>query len=409
MKKTLLLLFSLTVIAAVSLLLFWAATYSKAELVQTAEVTLSSLHSSINTNGKIEAERTFELHAPFTGVCRNVGVHAGDSLKAGQPILTVENPSLESDLAAARAEFDTAAADLQNIRRGPSKEEMNQAEAEISRLQKELEGATKSLETSEWLLKRDAVSRYEVEQGHRAVDRLRESLAAATTHRDDIKARFTEADLKRANSRVEAARSRMELLEGDISRAVVRAPSNGTLYHFDIKDGAYVTAAESLGTFADLSRMRVRAFVDEPELGLITKGSDVTIRWDAHSGEEWKGKVQFIPSEVVTHGTRSVAEVFCSIESARGSLIPNVNVDVEIVTAEGRKVAALPRGAVFLEGKDHYVWTISHDLATRRSVEVGRGTSSLVEIIGGIAVGEHVIVPGDTPIAEGMKVRVSGK
>lgn len=370
---------------------------------------MSSLHSSISTNGKIEAGTIYELHAPFAGVCRGIRAHAGDHLKAGEPILTIEDPSLQSDLASARAELEAARVDLQTVRRGPSKEELNQAEAEISRLQQELEGAMKILETNEWLLKRDAISRFEVEQSRRAVDRLRESLAAATTHRNDLKARYTDSDLKRADSRVEAAKSKVELLEGNIARSVVRAPFNGTLYHFEIKDGAYVNAGESLGLFADLSRLRARAFVDEPELGQITSGAGVTIHWDAHSDETWQGKVQFIPSEVVTRGTRSVAEVLCSIESPRGSLIPNVNVDIEIVTAEGRKVPTLPRSAVFLEGKDHYVWMIHNDQAVRRSVEVGRGTSSLVEVTGGIAIGDRVILPGEIPIAEGMKVRVSGK
>jgi multidrug resistance efflux pump len=409
MKKTLLLLLVLVVIASVALMLFWAATYSNAQLVQTAEVQLSSLHSSINTNGKIEADRMFELHAPFAGVCRGVRARAGDNLKAGEAILTIADPALRSDLASARAELEAATWDLQNIRRGPSREELNQAEAEISRLQNELESARKTLETNEWLLTRNAVSRFEVEQGRRGVDRLQEALAAAKTHRDDIKARYTEADLKRANSRVEAAKSKSQLLEGNIARSIVRAPVSGTLYHFEIKEGAYATAGESLGMFADLSRMRARALVDEPELGQITLGSSVIVRWDAHSDEVWRGKVAFIPSEVITRGTRSVAEVLCDIESPRGSLIPNVNADIEIVTAEGRKVATLPRGAVFLEGKDHYVWTISHDKATRHSIDVGRSTSSLVEVTGGIGVGDRVIVPGDTPIAEGMKVRVSPK
>jgi HlyD family secretion protein len=409
MKQTVLLLLALVVIAGVALLLFWAATYNKAELVQTAEVQLSSLHSSISTNGKIEADRVFELHAPFAGVCRDIRVHAGDHLKAGDSILMIDDPAQRSDLASARAELEAAKSDLQAIRRGPAKEELNQAEAEISRLQQELDGARKILETNEWLLKRDAISRYDVEQNRRGVDRLTESLEVATTHRNDIKARYTDADRKRANSRVEAAKSKIELLEGNIARSVVRAPANGTLYHFEMKEGAYVSAGEALGLFADLSRLRARAFVDEPELGQITNGAEATIRWDAHSDETWKGKVLFLPSEVVTRGTRSVAEVLCSIESPRGSLIPNVNVDIEIVTAEGRRVPTLPRAAVFLEGKEHYVWIIHNEQAARRSVDVGRGTSSLVEVTGGIAIGDHVIVPGDTPIVEGMKVRVSGK
>ena len=139
MKKTLTFLLASIVIAAIALLLFWAATYNRAELVRTVEVQLSSLHSSISTNGKVEADTVFDLHAPFAGVCRAIHAHAGDRLKAGEPILMIEDPAQQSELAAARAELEAARSELQSIHRGPSKEELNQNEAtpcSVERLEK---------------------------------------------------------------------------------------------------------------------------------------------------------------------------------------------------------------------------------------------------------------------------------
>jgi multidrug efflux pump subunit AcrA (membrane-fusion protein) len=409
MKKTVYSIISIAICAVLAAIFLWASSYRKALPVKTAEVTLSSLSNSISTNGKIEAEKIHEIHAPFAGVCRNILAKAGDRLSQGQPILMLDDNSIRSELAAARAELAAARSDFQNIHRGPTKEEVDQADAEIARLQLEGEGVQKNLETNEWLLKRDAVSRLEVEQNRREEARLAQALGAARTRRDNLLSRYTASDKKRASARVEAAEARIQVLEANIARSVIRAPVAGTLYRFEAKDGAYLNPGDLIGLFADLTRLRVRAFVDEPELGETAVGAEMAAHWDAYPDETWKGKVLFIPSEVVTRGTRSVAEVLCGIESPPHGLVPNVNVDVEITTAAGRRVPAIPRTALFAEGKSRYVWLMQGDQSLRRPVEVGQSNALLVEVRGGISVGQRVIIPGEASLAEGMKVREADK
>ncbi len=409
MKRTVLLILVVLFVGAVAAIFFWAASYRKALPVQTVKVQLSSLQSSVSTNGKIEAEKVYEIHAPFAGVIRNIRARLGQQLRANQPILSVADSSLDSDLQAAQAELAAAKLDLQNIQRGPTKEELNQADAEVARLKLEVDGARKTLETNEWLLEREAVARFEVDQSRRALGVLQQALAAAETHRNDLNSRYTPADLKRANARVEAAEAKLQLLEGNRLRSEVCAPADGTLYHFEVKEGAYVNAGDLLGLFADLKHLRARAFVDEPDLGQVPAGAEALIRWDAHPGESWKGKVQFVPSEVVTRGARSVAEVLCSIDSPTDSLIPNVNVDIEIFSPVARRVLAIPRAALVVEGKDHFVWEVRDSDAVRRPVEIGRSTPTEVEVTRGVSVGDEVILAGEAPITEGTKVRVVDK
>jgi HlyD family secretion protein len=186
---------------------------------------------------------------------------------------------------------------------------------------------------------------------------------------------------------------------------VLRAPANGTLYHFDVKDGAYLNKGDLVGLLADLTQLRVRAFVDEPELGRVSEGSEVTARWDARPGESWKGAVTRLPAQVVARGSRSVGEVLCSLSGPQQVLIPNINVDVEIETAQGPKITALPRECVIPEGNEYFVWMLIDGRAAKRKVQVGRSTATIIEVTGGVTVGDRVIVPGDFPISEGMKLR----
>ena len=407
MKKPVLLGFLILIASVVSLGVFWSIDSGKAQVVTVTEVKLSDVHTHINTNGKVEAEKVFELHPPLSGRCTRIYVREGAQLKSGDPVLALDDSALRSELASARAELATAETELRNVERGPTAEELNQAEAEIARYRMEADAARKTLEANERLLQKGAVSRFEVEESRRGLARAEQSLQSAITRRDDIRRRYDTVDRQRAVARVEAAKSRIAFLESSIERSILRAPASGTLYQFDVRDGAYLEAGALVGLLADLTRLRVRAFVDEPEMGRVALGNTVIVHWDARAQESWKGVVAHIPAQVVARGTRSVAEVLCSISSPQQTLIPNINVDAEIETAQGPKVPTLPRECVFPEGKDYFVWLFQNGQARKRKVVTGRATSTFMEVTGGLSVGDRVIIPGDFSLTEGMRVRVA--
>ncbi len=406
MKKILILGLSLIAIAVIGAAVYWSSSLSTLT-VRLTEVSASSLQASIDTNGKIEAEREFEVRAPLAGICRKILVKEGDKLNAGQLILSIDDAALRAEAAGAQAELEAAEADLRNVRRGAAPEEANQAESEVVRYRLELDDARKSLETNEWLLKRDAIARAEVDQSRREVARVQQLLDAVTTRRDDIKNRFGEADRRRAEARVEAARSKGSYLRSSIARSMVRAPAEGTLYQFAIKDGAFVNTGDLLAQLADLSSLRVRAYVDEPELGRVTPDSEVVVQWDGRPRESWRATILRIPSQVVPRGTRSVGEVLCSLRDPSGALLPNLNVDVEIRAPDGVLVPALPRDAVLSDAKGHYAWVVQDGRAARIGLETGRSTSRLIEIVRGLKAGDPVVVPGDAAIKEGARLRIA--
>lgn len=406
MKKALiLLLVLLPTLVVVAALLWTTGVFTKSLPVELVEVQLAPLNRSVDTNGKVEANRAVELHAPMAGICHKTDVREGSQLKAGQEILRIEDAALPSQMAAARAELDAARLDLRDVQRGPAPEDLNQAEADAAKARLGAENARKIAETNEWLLQRAAISRSEVEQSRHALNEAEETLKAAQTRLADLKKKYGDLDRRRAQSRVEAAEARVRYLNESMQRLIVRAPSTGTLYQLNVKDGAYLNTGDLIGLFADLSRLRLRAYVDEPDIGKVAQGEKVLIRWDAHPQEVWQGAVTQLPAQVVALGTRSVAEVLCSIDNPKSDLMPNINVDVEIQGNEGPQVKSLPRGIVFPEGTKEFVWVVEGGKAVKHYIETGRSTSSRIEITAGLSLGDRVIDPGDTLISDGLKVR----
>ena len=398
-------------IATVALLVFANLIFSvgcstSVPTVQWIEFESHALAGSIDTNGKVEVEQVFEIRSRNSGTCQRIRVREGDLVAKGDPLLRIEDRVLQSELAAARAEFVSAEVDLRNVSRSAPPEELNQAESEVARYRLEVGQATKILETNQWLLERDAISRHEVERSQSSLARLKQSLDAAVSRSSDLRRRFEPIDQDRASLRVQAAKARIEYLERRVRDSVVRAPADGIVYEFDLKDGTYLQKGDLIARVGDVARLQVRAYVDEPDLGRVKQGSAIRVQWDAYPDDDWKGRVEKIPARVVALGTRSVGELICSIESPKQKLIPNINVDVAILPESEDTVASLPREVVFLDGDTPFVWLLNDGRAKKRPVTTGRSTADRIEVTGGITLGDRVIVPGGVVIADDMPVQI---
>jgi HlyD family secretion protein len=199
----------------------------------------------------------------------------------------------------------------------------------------------------------------------------------------------------------------MRAVQEKLNSARVLAPLGGTVYSLTARQGTYVQTGEVLAELADLTRIRARAFVDEPELGLLKEGQTVEITWDGLAGRTWSGRVEQLPKIVVARGSRNVGEVLCSVMDANSELLPNTNVDVRIRTAERDNTLTLPRGAIRSDGNRQYVFVIQEGRLARRDVSLGISNSSHYEILDGITETDVIALPGASDLQEGMPVTAS--
>jgi HlyD family secretion protein len=156
-----------------------------------------------------------------------------------------------------------------------------------------------------------------------------------------------------------------------------------------------------------LDRVRVRVYVDEPELGRVAVGLPVTIRWQALAGREWKGTVERKPTSIQALGSRQVGEVLCTIENPGGELLPGTNVDAEIRTAVVDNALVIPRESLRHDAAGDYVFTLNGDVVERRNVKTGASSVTLVEIVSGLKEGDPVMLPSDTSVKPGDRVTPS--
>src|SRR5207302_9847683 len=114
---------------------------------------------------------------------------------------------------------------------------------------------------------------------------------------------------------VQQAQSEVAALEVKVRDGHIVAPADGTLYSLPVRQGDFVKAGDLLAELADLHKVRVRAFVDEPEIGALRPNEPVRITWDAMPDRTWQGLTENVPRQVVPRGSRSVGELLCSVNN----------------------------------------------------------------------------------------------
>jgi HlyD family secretion protein len=153
--------------------------------------------------------------------------------------------------------------------------------------------------------------------------------------------------------------------------------------------------------------VRLRAFVDESDLGGLKLDQPVKITWDAIPDREWTGRTEQIPRQVLSRGSRSIGEVLCSVDNQKLELLPNVNVDVRILVQEKDNALAVPRATVRTEQGKHYVLVLDGDRLRRREVQLGMSNGTTYEIVSGVSEGDQVALSSNLNIHEGTVVHAS--
>jgi HlyD family secretion protein len=219
-------------------------------------------------------------------------------------------------------------------------------------------------------------------------------------------ARYSQADAARASASVTAARAGVAAAEGGYDTADIRSKVTGTVYFLPVAQYDYVKAGEDLVFVADLTRMRVTAYFDEPDIGNLAVGQPVTITWQAKPGITWHGHISQVPTTIIADQQRFVGECLIAMDDADGVLEPNADVTVYVITAQHLHVLAVPHQALLHDGAGYFVYRIADNKLVRTPVEPGLVNLNQAEIKSGLSEGDIVATHAITnrPLNDGLPV-----
>jgi len=372
--------------------------------VRTARVEMGNIRSVISTNGKIEPVANYEAHAPLATSVKQVLVKQGAAVKKGQLLVVLDDANVRAEMARALAQQKAAQADLAASERGGTQEEVLSLEPQLVKARTDRDSAQRNLDALKRLAAEGAASAAEVEDAKNALAR-----ADAQLHFLEQKKtkRYSNSELARVSAQRDEANAAYAAAQDTLAKTNVRAPFDGLVYDLPAKQGGFVAVGELLLQVADLRKVKLVAFVDEPDVARLSLGKPIEVTWDAIPGRIWRATVNSLPSTIMPHGSRNVGETTSILENADLKLLPNINVGVTIVAAEHDDVLVVSREAVRNDDSKPYVLQIVGTELKRREVQTALANLTEVEVTSGLAAHDLVAIGSlnGKPLAEGMQVK----
>ncbi|HWF48905.1 MAG TPA: efflux RND transporter periplasmic adaptor subunit [Bryobacteraceae bacterium] len=370
--------------------------------VQFAAVRRVSIESTVSTNGKVEPANWAAARAETAGVVKSVAVQRGQTVHAGETLVTLDTSNAEASLAAAVARQQEAQSELRTLIAGGKAAAVASLDDQIRAEREAIQVAQRDLESLERLLPKQAATQQQVRDARDTLTRDNLQLAALENQRRTL---VTTADRTVAQAKLRDADAAVALAQHQVALGNITAPISGTLYQFDLKVGAYLQPGDLVGLVGNIDQMKVTVYVDEPDLGRVGLGMPVHITWDARPGQTWRGTVEKLPTEVVALGTRTVGDVTTMVENPNHDLLPGVSVNVVIISASVHDVPAMPKQALQTVGGVDGVYKLSGDRVLWTPVKTGIFDINNVQILSGLAVGDRVALPSDANLKNGTRVK----
>ena len=328
-----------------------------AQQLKTLTIEPVDLHQFVSqeiTEGKIavNGDHSTPVFSPYSGRVTRVIAGLGDTVKAGQPLASIE----ASEFSQAQNDLTTAMAQVKLARssearkhalydaKGGSMADWQQAQADLSAAETTLQSVRNRL---------------------RILGYSEQAIDALTSERH----------------------------AGPVAQ--ILAPISGVIVDRQVGPGQYAQAGASTPVFtiADMSSVWMIGNVREADAAHIQRGQTVEVGVLAYPDRTFTARVIYIAPTIDPNTHRLTVRAV--IDNADGALKPEMFATFRILTSEGAQAPAVPASAVVYEGDTAHVWVLqSADALAIRPIRAGRDNEGFVEVLDGLKPGERVVTRG---------------
>jgi HlyD family secretion protein len=256
--------------------------------------------------GRIEGRSDIvNVGAAIDGVISAIHVREGQVVRRGDVLAEMSCDDLKSALQVATAHRDSLKEARLRLQRGSRSEERGAAAEKTVAARAILDQASAQLSRMSKLYESEEISRLKFDEAQRDRDVAQAQFEQAKKNQELVNAGPLPEELAKADADLKAAEAGITLAQDKLNKCVVRAPMNGTILRVMLRQGESFGLLEPrpLFTMADVSRRRVRAEVDENDIGKVHVGQKLLVSADAFSARTFPGVVTEIASVM---GRRSV-------------------------------------------------------------------------------------------------------
>jgi HlyD family secretion protein len=230
------------------------------------------------------------------GVIENVAIGVGQSVAAGDVLMTLRNHDEQAAVAEAQQQLVVAAAERDQLLAGSHPDEIEAARRRLDVLREHLRFAQKHDRRIRELVQKNATSEHERDKAESELHRKEKELSQAEAELAQLQNAVRAEDRKVVESRVQLAEARLDVARRRLDNTVLLAPFAGSVLEILKREGegARVLDREPVLIFADDSHLRVRAEIDERYVHRLAAGQTAEVYGRGLGNARYRGTVELI-------------------------------------------------------------------------------------------------------------------
>ena len=375
-----------------------------------ATVTSLDVAETIEASGSLEAQPFASLSWKTSGVVESLNVKPGDFVKADSILLTLDPTSVSASIVSAQADLVTAQKNLEDLL--TSGTSLAQAAIDLKNAQEDFNDAENYLHYlqtdskvpqtiySAKLVKSGNGWKYDYTtenfKGPAPEDWIVEAendLALKKAELEDKQREYNRLLAVDTSSDVIAAQAKVDASQATVNQLSIIAPFDGQVLSVDSHVGDMVNTGELSVNIADMDHLYVEAQVDESDVANVKVGQQAEVTLDAVSDVVLTGSVVSVNPVGEVVGGLVKYTVRIDLDSVKDVFLPlgsTANVVIKVSSAQA--ALAVPIVAIQNDSQGEYVWAMRD------------GASVRVDVVGGVIVGDLVVVTGDLQEGEVLEV-----
>lgn len=403
MKRTAYYVSALVVIA----MMIFAAYYTFRYIIPTrleenefrsSEVDRGMVINTIEAEGIVEPENEVLLRSYSNGVIRRIINSPGSHVKPGEIILLMETENLKKEIENAENQLEVM---RNNLRKNRLNARATRVDLDYNIEMKKLKIASikSELEDQKQLLDVGGISPAKIAKTEQELV-LAEKELETILQKNSIKLKQLDAEEKGMQLQIEMKERELEDKKEMLDKMVIKAPSAGIVLNIYGKEGEKFNSGDLLVQMSDMTSFKINGSVDERYADLVKTGGKVYAKIDQTMLPGTIGRVK-----PVIENNKVNFDVYLD-ESSNPKLIPNLKIQLQVVSAQRDSVLRVPKGEAFGTAPIQNVFVLSGDYAVRKEVNFGLFGDDYIEIVSGVENGAEIITSDVSPFRYMKEVEI---
>lgn len=264
--------------------------YSRHRRQMAARVTTLVLSGNLEAHESVVGFRT-------AGRIVELPVQEGSAVQAGTLLARLDDADYRQQVNIDEANVTARDRELQLALAGSRTQEIAAAERTVADARADLDLRRADLARYTALYQRDAVSAQTRDQADTAFRRAQAVFERAQQNLSEVREGTRKEQIAVNRATLHTAQQNLGLSRVRLGYTVLQAPVSGIVTVRQAELGEYVVPGTPVVTLADVDRLWVRAYVNEPDLGRVRWGQQVAVRTDSLGGKQFQGTVSFVSPE----------------------------------------------------------------------------------------------------------------